>query len=640
MFMRGNIFKNFRKDEDCLNNSTAKRKEPINSSEKDFPLWGGLGSDGVSCDLDDEDEFESNSFMLGSSVSDLSSFDDAEWSTSDSFTERKNHSTRSKIGSISRQRDNVRKNVKPVRSEEEKDMLKKFDAAGLTSPPSSSRNKVPAAASSMLNFLKKRSSDDISESIDSRINSSTDTVTPSFSRTQSTKCEFVDEFHSPTLENQVTESEPEMVDSRSEHEEGYYKDNNNLNHMCNMLRIEMEDIRKWKKRAAEEIEDKTKQLKRAEITIENLRKSNLELQVNGAHKLFLDESRKREHEIQQRARQSWPDNSKVCALNKWHEGFEEILKEVHSVQAKCEQLETEELKICHGNEEIEAKISETIELYDALNKVLLEHIPKCANKIKFMEEEAKANLESNTCLKSELNACMDEVEMLKESILTETERHNMELKELQKEIDKLSTNNVELHECKESLSNKCKDTERLLLKKERDVTSLEEELKLQKEEAEVKESQIKAINQELQLAKASICEKSIALETAERFRGRLEEETTKLKYELDSLKSECQKEKKSIAESLRMIHTNVECMYNNSHIRDNICLEEVITGLKDEYTLKSEIIRLCEENMKYQEDQLYQIKKESAKLSELTNSQKFEITGLKEELEKLKVRTD
>ncbi|KAF7262502.1 hypothetical protein EG68_00198 [Paragonimus skrjabini miyazakii] len=283
MFLKTNLFKQFRKDVDSFDSSEFHNGNgPLNKSRESI-LWGGIddNENNSGCDLDEEDDyFHGNSFMEGTSGGSEDSYEESKWSNFPSYLGVSKKFGSHQSGSRNRLL-NIRKNNMHLSDKEVHSTATKEHAPENPKSPSPSKcNDNETAASPMLNFLKRKSLVNQIQSPDNRINSSTDNDFSLYTQRDVLESDMSEVGNSPVIGEQIDTPVNGTTTAIVSQAADNYPEINKLKLLYKNLRQETSKFIKWKTYAGLQLEEKDGDLKRADSVIENLRKSNLELQKN------------------------------------------------------------------------------------------------------------------------------------------------------------------------------------------------------------------------------------------------------------------------------------------------------------------------------------------------------------------------
>ncbi|KAA3681557.1 uncharacterized protein DEA37_0002600 [Paragonimus westermani] len=282
MFLKTNLFKQFQKDFHSFGSSKFHSDNGNLNKSGESMLWGGIDEteNNSGCDLDEEDDyFQNNSFMESTSGGSEDSFAESKWPNLSSYLEVSKKFGRHQPGNGNRFL-NIRKNDTHLSDKEVHSMTIKEHAHENPKSPSPSKcNDDGTAASPMLNFLKRKRIVDQIQSPDSRINSSTDNALSPYNQHAALESDASELGSSPLIVDRIDT----LVDGNTAALVDQVANNhpeNRLKLLYKNLKQETNKFIKWKTYTGLQLEEKDGDLKRADSVIENLRKSNLELQID------------------------------------------------------------------------------------------------------------------------------------------------------------------------------------------------------------------------------------------------------------------------------------------------------------------------------------------------------------------------
>ncbi|KAG5442864.1 hypothetical protein CSKR_105188 [Clonorchis sinensis] len=588
MLMKTNLFKQFRKDTEMLKASAATERTFSRAPVKETLLWGGLDdtSGSNSCDMDEEDDyFPSNSFMLESSNSLTDSLHDCEW------PKRNNTPT-----NFSKLTTNIRMRVASFPQRDVQAAQLDANLSGIQkSPPPSKR--PAASASPMVKFLKNFKEEDKLRSPD-------------------TVGKVDEDVTSPCIQSDVSSTEPGTPDHRSPiintHNDEKLElenvhDDTKLVMLYKTLKSELDRTRRWKVAAELTLNEKNTELSRAESTIENLRKSNLELQMN-----LENVSLKYKNELEIR--------------NKIGEKMISVERMTTCLRDKFSRVNEMKNEVCENNTDMKQKYFELKNLYEILHKDLTQHSTHCTRQREALEEKAKENFEYIKNLETEIEKYKEIMDTVFEQHNTERQQMDKELMCLMREIDFLSTETVEQKIINSKLINDSTRDREYIEKKEQYIRVLEEAKKFLEEQLEEQTRRLLDAEKKLEVAERLLGEKESEIAKSRELNeektlqinilttelSNLQDEVKLAQSELGEFRQQATLEKSILKENIQVLKSEVMDVLKLLKERDgvNATTENTICDIKNEIILLTEIKKLDEANLMRQVEEITQLKQE------------------------------
>ncbi|CAH8638285.1 unnamed protein product [Schistosoma guineensis] len=304
--------------------------------------------------------------------------------------------------------------------------LDSFDHARPHSPLDDMAVQKKAPESPMLNFLSKKPSASFMQSPDAH-NVSTSSEDSIYFHQAPKICQdyagevktHLDKVHDKAVTEFSVEDKSETLCD-------------NLKFLYKRLRQEAENLETWKCCTISKLEEKCLDLQSYESLVENLRKANLELQMN-----METVSLKYKDELAVR---------------------EKLAEQLSAIKQQCTTLELKAEKLMEANLTIKSKFCQSeivhnslLSIFKTIKDNFIEQSNKCLDKFKESEKLVTGKiLDLETLQKS--NIAMDEKnEILKDELLHWQQKHHNDIVQLQTEIDQLSTENIELKELEKTL---------------------------------------------------------------------------------------------------------------------------------------------------------------------------------------------
>ncbi|KAF6777909.1 hypothetical protein AHF37_02849 [Paragonimus kellicotti] len=625
MFLKTNLFKQFRKDVCSFDSSEFHNAGGRLNKSRESILWGGIDDteNNSGCDLDEEDDyFHGNSFMGSTSGGSEDSFDESKWSNFPSYLEVSKKFSRHESGNRNRLL-NIRKNNTHLSEKEVHSTVTKEHTPENPKSPSPSRcNNNETAASPMLNFLKRKNIVDQIQSPDNRINSSTDNTLSPYNQRSALKDDMSEVSNSPTMvgrtDTTVDENSTAIVDQGVNN----YPENNKLKMLYKTLRQETSKFIKWKAYAGLQLEEKDGDLRRADAVIENLRKSNLELQMN-----LESVSLKYNNELENRT--------------KVKKEMDNLVELVQSLLVKFEVIVTAKDQVCERTDKANADICTLTKMYENIQRDLSHHSNICSAKMKSLQNYISQLSQLNETLQLESKTSLERLQNLDEQFHLEKSQLEGEILRLLREIDHLSTENVELLTTVKDLSIQCKFCESLLAKKENYIAVLEDaklalfdqltmsrnEITSKTKQIEEKEMILQEQNDQLFNERKRNENKEILNRSLQQRNAAITEELEKLKCFVEDSEKQQSLRENSIQGILNNTLTNIQCLFSFSSEKKellmgcNLCL----SNYQDEFLLQKEMLIFDEETMKNQMNEVIKLRQQIGCLTREIEQQETKI---------------
>ncbi|TGZ58865.1 hypothetical protein CRM22_009392 [Opisthorchis felineus] len=573
MLMKTNLFKQFRKDSETLKASTVTERTFPRAPVKETLLWSGLDdtSGSNSCDMDEEDDyFPSNSFMLESSNSLSDSLHDCEWPKNNQYMDSiKRFQGNNTPTSVSKLTTNIRMRVAPFSQRDiQVAQLDTNLSEVQKSPPPSKR--PSASASPMVKFLKNFKEEDKLRSPD-------------------TVGKVDEDVRSPCIQSDVSSTEPGTPDHRSPimdiHNDEKLEledvhDDAKLRMLYKTLKGELDRTRRWKIAAELKLNEKNTEISRAESTIDNLRKSNLELQMN-----LENVSLKYKNELEMR--------------NKIGEKMISIERMTTSLREKFNRVNEMRSEVCENNTDMKQKYIELKKMYEILHNDLTQHSTQCTRKRKALEEKgengyqklmgkAKENVEYVKKLEAEIEKSKETMDTVFEQHNTERQQMDKELICLMREIDFLSAENVEQKIMNAKLTIDSTRDKKHIEKKEQYVRVLEEAKSFLEEQLEGQTSRLVDAEKKLEVAERLLGEKESNIAKSRELNkektlqinilttelSNLQDEVKLAQSELGEFKHQATLEKTALKENIQVLKSGVTDILKLLKERYKICFPE------------------------------------------------------------------
>ncbi|CAH8674117.1 unnamed protein product [Schistosoma rodhaini] len=432
MFMKSSFLRQFRKEETALHPVGFSEPSQIDSKKPSSLIWKGLedGNASSTCDLDDDDYFESDHFM-SSNEANLSTPSKTNWNDN-------KWSKMLKFGDESKKRDLVpftpeSPKISNLRNTSQKFHVNKtiispdnFDQARPQSPIDDLGVPKKAPESPMLNFLSKKPSASFMQSPDAH-NVSTSSEDSVYFHRASKVCQdytgeaktHLDKVHDkPVTEFSVEDKSDTLCD--------------NLKFLYKRLRQEAENLETWKCCTMSKLEEKCLDLQSYESLVENLRRANLELQMN-------------------METVSLKYKDELAVREKLSEQFSTIKQQCTTLELKAEKLMEANLIIASKFCQSEIVNNSLLSIFKTIKDNLIEQSNKCLDKFKESEKLVTGKILDLETLQESYIVMDEKNKLLQDELLHWRQKHHSDVIQLQTEIDQLSTENIELKELEKTL---------------------------------------------------------------------------------------------------------------------------------------------------------------------------------------------
>ncbi|KAF8566912.1 hypothetical protein P879_03502 [Paragonimus westermani] len=465
-------------------------------------LWGGIDDteNNSGCDLDEEDDyFHNSSFIAGTSGGSEDSFEESKWPNFPSYMEVPKKLGRHQPGNGNRHL-NIRKNNTHLSDKEMHLMaIKEHAPENPKSPLPSKCNDGGTAASPMLNFLKRKRIVDQIQSPDSRINSSTDNTLSPYNQHAALESDASEVGSSPIIVDRIDTFVDGNTAALVDQADTNYSENK-LKLLYKNLKQETSKFIKWKTYAGLQLEEKDGDLKRADSVIENLRKSNLELQDKEMEHLHINN---RINMLEKAVENSNLKTSQLCQnITDLTLQLEYARQELSSQKLKEKTLQEQLIRKDSEINEIirknEKSLKDITEKHEKLQGKLAKDLSEKNDEIQLLRKslESKRNDCSVGAKKAEkrLNGTLGQIEKLKNQVRELTLEKRESTKKLAIQEQQISELNTKLRTT----------TGEYESQKERQEVTLAAFEKLKEE---VEEFRVKAASSEQEIARLNAVEK-------------------------------------------------------------------------------------------------------------------------------------
>nr|CAH8857158.1 unnamed protein product [Trichobilharzia regenti] len=325
----------------------------------------------------------------------------------------------------------------PVNSQRSKFITSPIDLEQPRSPSPTEHTRLQkhAPASPMLDFLNDRSKKTIMQSPDVYNVSTSSEDDVLLNRTVRKSPDYT------SAETSCIDNDCEKADNNyntGDKSPGSVSLSDNFECLYNRLKKEASDLESWKCNTLSQLEGKCLELESYESLVENLRSANVELQIN-----LENMSLKYKEEVELR------DN---------------VLERFSSIQSQSSALEERVKKLAEASMTVKSRVFQSEELYDVLRrnyenikKEFLEHSETCLAKYKEFEDIIESKKCDVEALQQRIIQLGDENKCLEEELILCDRKHQEEIIQLQREIDGLNTDKIELKQMEENI--KCSNEE-------------------------------------------------------------------------------------------------------------------------------------------------------------------------------------
>ncbi|CAH8585072.1 unnamed protein product [Schistosoma turkestanicum] len=543
--MRSSFFRQSRKEDSTLHPAVFSESSKIDGKKQPSLIWKGLedGNASSTCDLDDDDYFESDHFISSNEIS-LSApskihWNDNKWNKMLKFGDDTKKIDPVQFTAESPKILTLRNTAQKSHANKSLTSLDSFDHVGPQSPPNDMSIPKKAPASPMLNFLSKKPNGSYMQSPDTHNVSTSSEDTIYFHQTPKICSDYTGEVN---LKKKVLELEKEIeiyqmsqnsltdalkkyqvineklqVNNDSLHAQLNRENQNYIKANENYLKSEalvkhLEEITCANQNEIKYLEERAKAIAK-ELEEEKLNYSKVKEMLEVCEKSF--------HELKLN------DEKNQKALDLAH------------VQIKEKEEHQEELKrqLITLNQEKEKNILKQIQLTNNINDVTIQleysrqEIGQQKLREKFIQEQNQRLENEKSELLKQNESIMDELLSLKERLDVQSN----EIKQKQDDIDSLreiiEIKNIENSKSNKKVDKKLNESLNLIEKLREQIKELNQEKKeiLKKhtmKEQELKKLEVKVTNQERELKEVNDEKKELYEELKRMKQDQIERETT------------------------------------------------------------------------------------------------------------------
>ncbi|TNN05164.1 hypothetical protein EWB00_009607 [Schistosoma japonicum] len=436
MFMKRSYFRQFGKNESSVRSVELTEPLHINGDQSSSLIWKRLenGRSSSTCDLDDDDYFGSDQFIpsdeLSVSPSQKTNWDDNKWSKMLKFSDEPKKSELVQLKSVSPKMYNLRNASLKAHANKPLILPDSFNRVQPLSPVNEIGVTKKAPASPMISFLSKKPIGSCLQSPDTQNVSTSSDESVYFHQMPKICSDYSEEtkIHSDKAYDKS------VIKFSTENKSFTLCDN--LEFLYKRLKQEAEKLESWKSCTLSKLEEKSFHLQSYEALLENLRKANVELQMN-----LETVSLKHKEELALR---------------------ENIVEKLSVAKQKCDTLERSVEKLIKANKIIMDKLLQSESLnssllltFEAIKNDFLQHSHECLDKFTKSENlilNKTIDLKALQITNVQVN---EKNEILEEKLLCCRQQHQNDVTQFQTEIDQLSTENIELKELKRNLISTC-----------------------------------------------------------------------------------------------------------------------------------------------------------------------------------------